>query len=99
MRTTPMMIAAAALLTASPAFAQNEAANAPATAAEANVAATNEAVVEPAPATVAEPATVATENTVTTAETTTEQPAKKSFPWGIVGILGLLGLIPRTRRS
>ena len=97
MRTTPMIIAAAALLAAGPAFAQNEAANAPANAAEANVTATNEAAAAPAPANVAETTTVATENTTTATEQ--PAPAKKSFPWGLIGILGLLGLIPRTRRS
>jgi hypothetical protein len=26
-------------------------------------------------------------------------PAKKSFPWGVIGLIGLLGLIPRFRRG
>jgi hypothetical protein len=48
-------------------------------------------------------------NTATATETAavpvdtnaTEEPApeKKSFPWGVVGLIGLLGLIPRARRG
>ena len=26
-------------------------------------------------------------------------PAKKGFPWGVIGLLGLIGLMPRRRRD
>jgi hypothetical protein len=45
----------------------------------------------------AEPVAVPGEN-VTNETTPAPAPAKRSFPWGLLGILGLLGLIPRTRR-
>jgi hypothetical protein len=98
MRTTPMIIVAAAIVTASPAFAQNETANAPANAAATNAtemnATANIAANVPMPA---EPVAVPGEN-VTNETTPAPAPAKRSFPWGLLGILGLLGLIPRTRR-
>jgi hypothetical protein len=102
MRMTPAFaIAAALLLTAAPAAAQNEAtpANATETAntVDMNVAATNEVG-----------ATTTTDmNTLTTTETTSvpvapmdtaPEPERKSFPWGVIGLLGLIGLIPRFRR-
>src|SRR5437588_689808 len=65
----------------------------------ANTATTNEAA-----------AMTATSTNTMAAETTTTPvaandmsapaaPEKKSFPWGVVGLLGLLGLIPRARRG
>jgi hypothetical protein len=35
----------------------------------------------------------------TTTTETTPVPEKKSFPWGVIGLLGLLGFIPRARRG
>jgi hypothetical protein len=29
---------------------------------------------------------------------TAPEPERKSFPWGVIGLLGLIGLIPRFRR-
>ncbi len=50
----------------------------------------------------APPATVTTE-TNTAVQTGTAAPTepteKKSFPWGVIGLLGLLGFTPRTRRG
>jgi hypothetical protein len=93
-----MMIAAAALISASPVLAQNDAANAPANAVETNAVETNAtaniAANVPTPA---EPVALPGDNTMN--ETApAPAPAKRSFPWGIIGVLGLLGLIPRTRR-
>ena len=97
MRTTPMIIAAAALLAATPALAQNEAGNATTNAPEANAvemnAEANVAANVPMPA---GPVAVPGENVTNEAAPAPEP--KKSFPWGLIGILGLLGLIPRTRR-
>ena len=40
-----------------------------------------------------------TTNSVSTVAMETSSPTeKKSFPWGVIGLLGLLGFIPRTRR-
>jgi hypothetical protein len=96
--TTPII--AAALLAAAPAIAQNEPASANATdmnavnavaATDANVAAVD---ANAAVATNVEMAPLPVDNTVTTA------PAeeKHGFPWGVLGLLGLLGFIPRTRK-
>lgn len=97
MRTTPMMIAAAALLAAGPALAQNEATNAPANAAETNAvemnATANMAANVPTPA---EPVALPGDNVAN--ETAPAPAPKRSFPWGLLGLLGLLGLIPRSRR-
>jgi MYXO-CTERM domain-containing protein len=93
-----LTIAAAALLTAAPAVAQNtgEAAN------TADMNAVSNAETPAAVGNAAAPPTV--ETNTTTAETMTTEPApapepQKSFPWGVVGLLGLLGLIPRARRN
>jgi hypothetical protein len=45
----------------------------------------------------AEPVALPGEN-VTNEAAPAPAPAKRNFPWGIIGVLGLLGLIPRTRR-
>jgi len=98
--TASLTIAAAALLAATPAWAQNTSASATATnVAETNLTATNE--VATSSTATNETTVVPTETNVTTeTETTTAAPAeKKSFPWGVLGLLGLLGLIPRARRS
>jgi hypothetical protein len=98
MRTKPMILAAAALIAASPALAQNEAANAPTNAAETNAtemnATANMATNVPTPA---EPVALPGEN-MTNEAAPAPAPAKRNFPWGLIGVLGLLGLIPRTRR-
>jgi hypothetical protein len=97
MRTKPLIIAAAALLAATPALAQNDAVNAPANVTEANTAdmnaTANIAANVPTPA---EPVALPGDNAMNAAAPAPEP--KKSFPWGLIGILGLLGLIPRTRR-
>ena len=100
MRMTVPLIFAAALAASTPAFAQdtNNAAsadvNATAPAAtDANAAApvaTDANAVAPA----AEP--VATDTT--TQETTTTEKKSGGFPWGVIGLLGLIGLIPRKGR-
>jgi hypothetical protein len=93
-----MIIAAAALISASPALAQNDAGNASTNVAETNAvemnATANIAANVPTPA---EPVALPGEN-VTNEAAPAPAPAKRSFPWGIIGVLGLLGLIPRTRR-
>jgi hypothetical protein len=98
MRTTPLIIFTAALLAASPALAQNEAAptNADTNAAEANAVAGNE--VMPAPENATEPMAVPADNAAMPETAPAPEPKKRSFPWGVIGLLGLLGLIPRTRR-
>src|SRR4029079_10316922 len=82
MRTTPMMIAAVALITASPALAQNYAANASTNVAETNVAdmnaAANVADASPMPA---EPVVLPGDN-VENETAPAPAPAKRSFPWG-----------------
>ena len=97
--TLPMTFVAAALITATPAWAQNEtAANTPVAKGPARV----DNTVAPAPVpTDNRAAPVTTTETTTTDTYTTPEPApeeQKSFPWGVLGLLGLLGLIPRLRR-
>src|SRR5262245_43228595 len=94
--TATLTIAAAALLTADPAAAQDNGEAANATDMNMAAPAANETANEAAP--------MAMETNTTTAETTATAPApapepQKSFPWGVVGLLGLLGLIPRARRN
>jgi hypothetical protein len=99
MRMTTLTIAAAALLSAAPALAQNPAA--PANTTEVNTVTNNATTNETVNTAVPPPAPTTTETT-TTAETgtvTTAPEEKKSFPWGVLGLLGLLGLIPRARRG
>jgi len=105
----PIMIAAAALFVAGPALAQNEAAPTNTT----DVTATNSAATTDlnavgtttvdttaVPATTVEPLPVdANAGTIDTSLGAPAPAEKKHFPWGVIGILGLLGLIPRTRRS
>src|SRR5438067_2762702 len=96
--TTSLTLAAAALLAAAPALAQNAAAPVnSADMAATNAAATNEVAANTAMTTNTETATVATNTTGEVA--VPEQQEKKSFPWGVLGLLGLLGLIPRMRRG
>ena len=89
--TASLTIAAATLLAATPAWAQNTAASTTATnVAETNVAAANE--VATSGTATNETIVVPTETNVTPeTETTTAAPAeKKSFPWGVLGLIGLL---------
>ena len=99
--TTHVMIAAAALLAASPALAQNE--TDPALNADANAVVTTNDVAAPADNAVMPVdanAVLPTDTTALPVDTTTPAPADddRDFPWGVLGLLGLLGLIPRLRR-
>jgi len=103
--TLSVTIAAAALLAASPALAQNDSAasNTDVTAANTvttNTVTTDETTVVPANDMAALPPA---DTNVGAADTgyATPPPAeeKKGFPWGVLGLLGLLGLIPRARRG
>jgi hypothetical protein len=96
MRISTPILAAAALLAATPALAQNDTANAvvvdnTAVATDANAM----APVDANAMTAVPPATTET----TTADINMVEPApapKRGFPWGVLGLLGLIGLIPRT---
>jgi hypothetical protein len=105
--TTPLMIAAAALAAASPAAAQNAAAPTDNTASNAvnavdvsaNGTVETTTATDPAAA-AAQTNAVPVDNTAA-ADAAAGQPApeeKHGFPWGILGLLGLLGFIPRARR-
>jgi MYXO-CTERM domain-containing protein len=104
--TTPLMIAAAALVAASPAAAQNAAAptnNSTTDAAntiDMNANGSGEATVANEPAAVGgAPATVAPSDDTSAANLAQPvQEEKHGFPWGVLGLLGLLGFVPRARR-
>jgi hypothetical protein len=100
MRTIFPLMIAVALTASSPALAQNTAdpANADSAVSNDGAAADNALVADPA--VTADPANdlanvpVAVDEPVETAPI----PVKKSgFPWGVLGLFGLLGLIPRKR--
>lgn len=102
---TTLMIAAAGLVATAPAAAQNTDANGTADMTATNTVDTNTAV--PVDNTAAPVAPTTTETTTTATDVnatavpmdqTAPAPEHKSFPWGIIGLLGLLGFIPRTRR-
>ena len=98
MRISTPIIAAAALLAATPALAQNDTANM--AAADNTVVATDVNATAPVDANAmrAAPPPAATDTT-TTMDTNMVEPApapKRGFPWGILGLLGLIGLLPRT---
>lgn len=112
MRMKTILVIAAATLVAAPAAAQNTSpanttdmtsattvntTGATTTGDVGNAAAPAGAATTPG----AQPATVTTQ-TNTAVETgngpPTEPKEKKGFPWGVIGLLGLLGFIPRTRR-
>jgi len=103
MRSIYPVMAAAALMAAGPAVAQdtnNAAAAAPVATSDANVAAnaTDVNAVAPAPGNEVAPAP---EPALTDSDTS-QQPAEKNsggFPWGVLGLVGLLGLIPRRNRG
>ncbi|MFL6730762.1 MAG: hypothetical protein ACJ8EP_00260 [Sphingomicrobium sp.] len=103
--TTTLAIAAWALFASAPTAAQNDTA-------AANVSDTTAANAVDVNTTDlnAVGSTTTTDVNTTTATTTTAVPLddnhlapveeqKRSFPWGVVGLLGLLGLIPRARRG
>ena len=96
---------AAAILAATPAFAQNNA-----TTSEANVTAANEVTANAAPAAPAGPTATTTapgnevaplpESAPTVAETNSVVVQKnKTFPWGVLGLIGLIGLFGRRRST
>jgi len=100
-KTFPLMIAAA-LTASTPALAQDTANTANADTAVANdVTAADNMSAEPV---MADPA-----NDLANAPMPVEQPAeaypepiptkKSGFPWGAIGLLGLIGLMPRKRRD
>ena len=104
MRILISVATAGAIVAATPALAQD---NAAANAAAANAAATNEAAPLNAttsmpagptaggqPAT--QPATATTDNQAGTAPVGGQKPG---FPWGVLGLLGLVGLFGRKRSS
>jgi len=94
--TTQFTIVAAALLAATPALAQNEAAPANTTdVTAANTVETNVTTNEVAVTTA--PVAVPVDNDAGHAEPAKEE--RHGFPWGVLGLLGLLGLIPRMRRG
>ena len=89
----------AAILMASPSFAQNE--EAPANnVAEPAMPADNMVVDNNALATPAVPeATTAPPTDVTAPPAAPAEPARPSFPWGVLGLLGLIGLIGTRKRD
>ena len=101
MRVLICVAIAGAVVTATPAYAQNNAA-------AANTAATNEAAplnamtsvpagpVTPSGQQTTLPPTVTTTNETGTAVVSV---AKRGFPWGVLGLLGLIGLFGRKRSS
>ena len=98
MRAIFRVMAAAALVTAGPAVAQ-ETNNTAAT--DANAAANVTDLNATAPVAGNEVAP-APDTTATDADTQTSQTTEKSssgFPWGVLGLVGLLGLIPRRNRG
>lgn len=99
-----LIIGAAGLFAAVPVAAQNatadNVADLSANAAAANSAAIgNEAATPSAPAANTTTTTADTNAMTVSADNSAPAPEKKGFPWGIIGLLGLLGFIPRTRRS
>jgi hypothetical protein len=108
---TPITIAAAMLLAATPAAAQN-AAGGPdnAVTADNSVVTTNDmTTTSPTDATVmpgSEAAALPLDANADAGDSGYAEPTadaapekRRGFPWGVVGLLGLVGLIPRMRRS
>ena len=96
--TTPLMIAAA-LAVSGPALAQdanNTAEAAAPVATDANVADANAMTAVPANDVAAAPVEEAAP--ADTYADTAPAPKKSGFPWGVLGLIGLLGLIPRRGR-
>ena len=97
MRLSPIFLIAASLAAASPAVAQNNAADNATNVVSNEVAAANamdanaaNMVVPPAEPIAAPPVTEAPGPA---------PPARRSFPWGVLGLLGLVGLLGARRRS
>lgn len=97
--TLPIKFATAALIAASPAFAQNDT-NAAQPPAANEVATENANAAAPVDVNAAPAAPEVTETTPP-AETAAPPPApaeSRGFPWGVLGLLGLLGFAGRARR-
>lgn len=94
--TTPII--AAALLTAAPAIAQNE--PAPTNATDVNAVTATDANLAVPDANVAAPVDVNLTPVDTVDNTVAPAPVeeKHGFPWGVLGLLGLLGFLPRARK-
>ena len=99
-KTFPLMIAAS-LIAATPALAQDTANTVNADTAVVNDLAPADNAIDPAMT--ADPA-----NDLANAPMPVDQPvetypapapAKSGFPWGVLGLLGLIGLMPRKRRD
>ena len=92
MRLSQSLMFAGALLIATPALSQDNA-SVPANSADNIVVDVNAAAPAPAPA--APATTTATTETqqTTTGATPEPAPARRTFPWGVIGILGLIGLL------
>jgi MYXO-CTERM domain-containing protein len=102
--TLSVTIAAAALLAASPAFAQNDSAASNTDVAATNTlttdtVTTNETTVAVANDMAVLPPADTNVGAADTGYATPPPEEKKGFPWGVLGLLGLLGLIPRARRG
>lgn len=98
MRVSALLMISGALVASSPAIAQNAAEPAANETVE-NVTTTNEAVDMnlvngAAPVATTEPAAPPPEETAPA-----PTPAKRSFPWGVLGLLGLVGLFGRRSRT
>jgi len=94
----PLAIAVA-LTATTPAFAQDNTVNAD-TAVANDVTATDNLATEPPladPANDLANAPMPVDQPVETAPA--PAPAKGGFPWGVIGLLGLIGLMPRRRRD
>jgi hypothetical protein len=105
MRITTPIIAAAALLVAAPAIAQDD--NAATNVAAVTTNAVDANAVDANAMTPADDAAMAANQTavmpvddnVAMVDTSVGEPApapKRGFPWGLLGLIGLIGLIPRT---
>ena len=98
MRFSTMLLIAGSMTAASPALAQN--AEEPATHTDVratNVAPRNEMTVVTPNETIAPPPETAAP--AETAPPPAPAPAKRSFPWGVLGLLGLIGLFGQRNRT
>ena len=100
MRTIFPLMIAVALTVSSPALAQNTADPANADAAVANDVVATDNLLVTDPLVTADPANDLANVTVAVEEPLENAPIpvkKSGFPWGVLGLIGLLGLIPRKR--
>ena len=91
---------AVALTAAAPAFAQDNNTATADTAVANDVMATDPLATEPPladPANDLANAPMPVDEVVETAPA--PEPAERGFPWGVIGLLGLIGLMPRKRRD